>query len=196
MNKAKDGAGAGNVPGDMAILIEELNKSVVSWRSVLQRFVAKQVEVNIDSSRKRRSRRYGLIHPGTIKDPTLRLGIAVDTSGSVSDAYLTQFMSEVKKISELGIDIFFVQADMKVTSAEEYNPRKKIEIKGRGGTLFQPAIDELMKKKVDGIIYFTDGECFGEELTITVPILWCLCPSYTTPTGQKEKDIVKIPEIK
>lgn len=192
LNKAQRSAGAGNTPGDMAQLIEELNKSTVNWRSVLQRFVANCVESRIDSSRKKISRRFGIIHPGTIREPVLKLGIAVDTSGSVSDAYLKQFFSEIKKINEQGIEIFLVQADMQVTSAKKYNSREKIEVKGRGGTLFQPAIDELEKIECDAILYCTDGETFNETPKTKKPILWVLCPSYTIPTGWTEKNTIKV----
>lgn len=192
LNKAQRAAGAGNTPGDMSQLIEELNKATVNWRSVLQRFVARCVESTIDSSRKKISRRFGIIHPGTIREPVLKLGIAVDTSGSVSDAYLKQFFSEMKKINEQGIEIFLVQADMQVTSAKKYNPKEKIEVKGRGGTLFQPAIDELEKVECDAIIYFTDGETFSETPVSKKPLLWALCPSYTIPTGWTERNTIKI----
>lgn len=192
LNKAQRAAGAGNTPGDMSQLIEELNKATVNWRSVLQRFVARCVESTIDSSRKKISRRFGIIHPGTIREPLLKLGIAVDTSGSVSDAYLKQFFSEMKKINEQGIEIFLVQADMQVTSAKKYNPKEKIEVKGRGGTLFQPAIDELERVECDAIIYFTDGETFSETPVSKKPLLWALCPSYTIPTGWTEKNTIKI----
>lgn len=192
VNKAAQKTAAGNIPGDVQSVINELNKSLVSWQHVLNRFISKCTNTIMDSSRKRRSRRYGLVHPGSIKKPKLRLGIAIDSSGSVHDKYLQQFFSEIKKIHALGIDIFVVEADTTVTQAFEYDPRKPITVKGRGGTNFQPAITHLEKNaKCDAIVYFTDGEC-GESLTIKKPILWALCPSYTTPNGAKEKDMIKV----
>lgn len=193
VNKAAEKT-VGNIPGDVQLAINDLNKSVVNWKQVLQRFVAKCVQMNVDSSRKRRSRRYGIIHPGQIKDPILRLGVAFDSSGSVDEPYLKQFFSEIKKISSLGIEIFLVEADCKVQNAEEYNPKKPIVVRGRGGTAFQPAIDKLMEVECDAIVYFTDGECF-EEVKCKKPLLWALCPSYTIPKGG-ENNHIKIPEIK
>ena len=192
VNKAAEKTTAGNIPGDVQGLINELNASVVSWQHILQRFVSKAMNNVIDSSRKRRNKRYGLIHPGIKKTPRLRLGVAVDTSGSVADRYLQQFFSEIKKIHSLGVEIFVVEADVTVTQAFEYDPRKPIVVKGRGGTCFQPAITHLEKEaKVDSWLYFTDGEC-SEKLTIKKPHLWCLCPSYSMPNGAKEKDTIKV----
>jgi predicted metal-dependent peptidase len=193
INKAAEKTAAGNIPGDVQSIINDLNKSVVSWQAVLQRFVAKCVNTNVDSSRKRRNKRYGIVHPGTIKEPVLRLGVAIDTSGSVHDKYLNQFFSEIKKIHALGIEIFCVEADTTVTQAFEYDPKKPIVAKGRGGTAFQPAITYLeAEAECDAILYFTDGENYHEELKIKKPILWCLCPSYTIPKTQSEKQCIKI----
>lgn len=193
VNKAAEKTQAGNIPGDVQSLINELNKSVVSWQSILQRFVAKCVNTNIDSSRKRRNRRYGIVHPGTIKEPVLRLGVAVDTSGSVSDKYLQQFFSEIKKIHALGIEIFCVEADVNVAQAFEYDPKKPIVVKGRGGTAFQPAITHLEEEAdVDAWVYFTDGENYHENLKIKLPYLFCLCPSYTIPKSIPENKCIKI----
>jgi len=192
VNKAAQKTAAGSIPADVQTIINELNKSVVSWQHILQRFVAKCTNVTIDSSRKRRNRRYGLIHAGIKKEPELRLGIAIDTSGSVHDKYLQQFFSEVKKIHGYGIEVLICEADADVQNTYEYDPKKPIAVKGRGGTMFQPAITKLEQAKVDGIIYLTDGENYSEDLKIKLPILWGLCPSYTIPKGAKEKDCIKI----
>ena len=191
INKAAEKTKAGNIPGDVQTIINELNKSVVSWQHVLQRFIAKCTNISVDSSRKRRNKRYGLVHPGTIKEPELRLGIAIDTSGSVADKYLQQFFSEVKKIHSLGVEILICEADADVQALYEYDPKKPIKVKGRGGTAFQPAITKLEEAGVDALLYFSDGEC-SESLKIKLPILWALCPSYSMPTGAKEKDCIKI----
>lgn len=193
MNKAA-GKSAGNIPGDIQLALNELNKSNVSWQHILQRFVAKCVETNVDSSRKRKNRRYGIVHPGSLKTPKLRLGIAVDTSGSVADEYLKQFFSEIKKIHSLGIEIKVCEADYHVQDVFEYDPKKPITVKGRGGTAFQPAISALEKEKCDAILYFTDGEC-DEDTKHRKPLLWCLCPSYTIPrNGAKNHIKVTVPE--
>jgi predicted metal-dependent peptidase len=192
LNKAAERTSAGNIPGDVQKALDKLNNSVVPWRNVLQRFVAKCLDMHIDSSRKRRSRRFGLVHPGTIKEPKLRLGIAIDTSGSVGDKYLTQFFTEVNKIYSMGIEIYVVQADTEVQVAEEYSPKKPIVVKGRGGTAFQPAIDALEKIECDGILYFTDGCTDGEIPKSKKPILWGLCPPYEIPSGWNKKHTVNI----
>jgi predicted metal-dependent peptidase len=192
LNKAAQKTAAGQIPGDVQSAIDKLNNSVVPWRSVLQRFIAKCSDMSIDSSRKRRSRRFGLMSPGTIKEPILKLGVALDTSGSVHDKYLTQFFSELNKLHNMGYEIHVVQADMVVQSSELYNPKKPIQVKGRGGTAFQPAIDVLEKIECDALVYFTDGETGGETPKSKKPILWALCPSYSMPNGALEKNCIKI----
>lgn len=196
IKKAMEKAAArsqGRVPSDVQAVLDQLNKSLVSWQSVLQRFVAKCTDNTIDSSRKRMNRRYGLVHPGTIKEPKLRLGVAIDSSGSVRDEYLNQFLGELKKIHALGVEIKVVIADAAVNAIFEYDPKKKINVTGRGGTAFQPAINVLEKANVDAIIYLTDGES-DEDLKVRKPLLWGLCPNYTIPKGYTEKQCIRITE--
>ncbi len=191
----KAGQRAGNTPGEIQEVLNELNRSSVPWNQVLQNFVAQLTQIKLESSRKRRNRRYGVVHPGTIKRPQLRLGVAIDTSGSVADWCLTQFFAELDKIHSLGIEIKLVLADCDVRSVQEYEPKIRPVIEGRGGTAFQPAINLLEKSDVDAILYCTDGESY-EDLSVKKPILWCLCPSYTLPKGFSEKSTVKITEKK
>jgi predicted metal-dependent peptidase len=194
VNRAHRRAGAGNSPNHINELVERMNAAVTNWRQQLQRFVARNTDMDIDSTRKRISRRFGLYSPGNIKTPRLKVGVAIDTSGSVSDKYLGMFLGQLDHFTRLGMEVHVVQADMTVNASFEYKQGMKIEIKGRGGTLFQPAIDELEKTACDVIIYFTDGETFSEVPKSKKPVLWCLCPSYTIPTGWTEKDVIKIKE--
>lgn len=184
---------AGNVPGDILSKLEKWNKPSLSWKQLLRRFVQQETSMESEFTRKKPNRRTGIINPGTKVKPKMKLGIAVDTSGSVSDGYLKQFFAEINAISNLGIDIYVVLADCTVQDAFKYDKRKPVQVKGRGGTAFQPAIDALHKIDCSAIIYLTDGETFSETPISKKPILWVLCPSYTIPTGWKEKDTVKIP---
>jgi predicted metal-dependent peptidase len=195
LNKAARKTGAGNIPGEVQQALDELNKSVVDWKKELRVFIAQAQNTLIDSSRKKRNRRYGIIHPGIVKRPQLKLGIAYDTSGSVPDQYLQQFFGEIKKIHSLGIEIFLVEADMIVQSAKKYNPKEKIVVKGRGGTAFQPAIDRLHEEDVDAILYLTDGEC-SEDIKVNRPFMWGLCPSYSIPSGNHRYIKIMLPQEK
>ena len=100
--------------------------------------------------------------------------MGVDTSGSVSDDELKEFMHELYHIHKTGHDITVIQCDTHINSVEKFNPKKEWNIKKRGGTEFQPVIDYFNEKKIyTALVYLTDGEC---ENPINTPknTLWVL----------------------
>lgn len=181
VNKAVEdsgGIGAGSIPDDVVIQIADLNRKTKDWRQELQRFVARTSEIIIESSRKRRNRRYGILFPGTKVFPKLHLAVAVDTSGSVRDEELEQFMCEIDKIVKQGAKVTVIECDANVNDIYEFDPRKPVDVKGRGGTRFIPAFDAAKKLEIDGLIYLTDGDNFeGDKLKKpNFPVLWALLP--------------------
>ena len=63
-----------------------------------------------------------------------------------------------------GHKITVAQCDTQINSIEDFNPKKDWEIKGRGGTSFQPVIDHYNKHgRYTALIYLTDGEAHAPE---------------------------------
>ncbi len=197
VEKTTEQNGAGSIPGDLMDLIERLNHVPKDWRADLQRFAARTSEIKIESSRKRRNRRYGLLYPGHKIYPELHLAVCTDCSGSVSDEQLNQFFAEINKIKELGAKITIIEFDAKVNNVYEYDPKKPIKVTGRGGTHFQPAFEEASKHEVDGIIFFTDGgDCYNDAKQPKVPLLWALLDGYTCTYEWGQKTYVKVKKKK
>ena len=87
--------------------------------------------------------------PGKRKKPQLHLAIPFDVSGSVSDAEIEQFFSEINYMYKQGVKLTVIQADCEVRSVEEYDPKKPIQRNGQGGTEYSPALkkaEELVLK--------------------------------------------------
>ena len=61
--------------------------------------------------------------------------LAIDTSGSVSDAELKEFMNEIHHIYKAGVDITIVQCDTRITSIKPYTGKHELEVQGRGGRI-------------------------------------------------------------
>lgn len=171
----------GKLPGDVLAAIEKLNHVPKDWRQDIQRFSARCAEVLIESSRKKRNRRYGIIHPGIKVFPKLNLAIGMDTSGSVGDQELQQFHAEMVRLHNMNIDLTIIECDAKVNAVYKFDPKKPFTVHGRGGTQFKPVFDHIEKEKLecDGLIYFTDGECWGENIAKPkYPVLWALTPPF------------------
>jgi predicted metal-dependent peptidase len=184
VNKAADKTrNAGQMTSEQELLVSRLNAPSINWREQLKRFVAKSVEVKIESSRKKRNRRYGIMFPGEVKTEDLHIGVAIDTSGSVSDEALTQFMCEIGGIAKFA-KVTVVEADSEVKKSYVFKPKEKYTISGRGGTAYQPAFDYFNENEdVDAVIYFGDMDAYDCENIHKpkYPVLWAIVGNQNPP---------------
>ena len=122
----------------------------------------------------------------------------MDSSGSVGNEELTQFHAEMVRLHNMGIDLTIIECDANVNAVYKFDPKKEFKVHGRGGTAFKPIFDYIDKEKLetDGLIYFTDGACWGEDIKKPkYPVLWALTPPFNLDNsiqfGAKTKVEVK-----
>lgn len=170
--------GHGKLPSGLEKYIDELlEPPKVSWKQILKQFVANSVKAGTKASWKRPSRRYGDDQKGRISDRTIALTIALDTSGSIDDGMLNQFMSEVSTIqSSYKMEINILECDAEI--GRHYKLRKfqkpRRDITGRGGTSFIPVFDYVKQKSIrtDALVYFTDLCGDFPDKKPQYPVLW------------------------
>jgi len=171
----------GSMPGHLQKLIDQLNYKPKDWRGDLRKFVAKCAEAIIEPTRRKRNRRYGTLYPGSRIDPKLKLAAGFDTSGSMSDEVCEQIVAELNQLHNLGVKITVIQCDSEIKSVEDFNPKAKIEIHGRGGTQFSPVFNLINSKKftneygeIDGLLFFTDGYNYDDNAVQKpkYPVMW------------------------
>lgn len=159
----------GLMPGYFMSRVEEINKPpVLSWQAILKKYVG-TITANKRKTRMRLNRRqperFDL--SGSVDDKVLKIVVAIDTSGSMSDSMIGQVMNEIFAIlAKRKHDITVIECDAEVRRV--YNAKTPADIRkkvaGRGGTWFSPVIDYVNKDKYfrDALlIYFTDG--YGER---------------------------------
>jgi predicted metal-dependent peptidase len=166
----------GNVPGEIegVIIIEEIVAPKFDWRGYIRRFTGVSTKVFTKKIRRKENRRFS-DNPGLKIKMKQHMLLAIDTSGSVSDSELQEFMGEIHHIYKVGVDVTVVQCDTSIRSIEPYKGKHEINVAGRGGTEFDPVLDyyNANQKKYTSLVYFTDGECY----TSVVPkgnVLWVL----------------------
>lgn len=190
---AKKTRAAGKMTGDQELLVNKLNEAKIDWKAVLKRFIGRQIDFAVDTSRKKRNRRYGITQPGIVRgEEMLHIGVAIDTSGSVPDEALHQFMCEIEKIAKY-CQVTVVEADSEIKKAYPFKPKKEYVIEGRGGTAYQPAFDYFNVNKVDAVVYFGDMDNFGETISKPkYPVLWAIFGSSEPPAdfGTQVKVVV------
>ena len=166
----------GNVPGEIegVIIVEEIVPPKFDWRGYIRRFTGVSTKVFTKKIRRKENRRYEE-NPGLKIKMRQHMLLAIDTSGSVSNNELQEFMGEIHHIYKAGVDVTIMQCDTSIRSIEAYKGKNEINVVGRGGTEFDPVLDyyNANQKKYTSLVYFTDGECY----TSVVPkgnVLWVL----------------------
>lgn len=152
----------GTVPGEIEgiIVVEEIVAAKFDWRGYIRRFTGISSKVFTKKIRRKENRRFS-DNPGLKIKMRQHMLLGIDTSGSVSDHELMEFMNEIHHIYKAGVDITIIQCDTQIRSIAEYKGKNEIEVKGRGGTLFDPVLNYYNEnnKKYTSLVYFTDGEC-------------------------------------
>lgn len=104
--------------------------------------------------------------------------LVLDTSGSMSMREFGPALREMQGIlSALGMQkCWLVQADADVADVRQVSARDllNIQLKGRGGTCFIPAIEHAVEKGASIIVYFTDGYGTAPAEPPKVPVIWVL----------------------
>jgi predicted metal-dependent peptidase len=193
VNKAAEKTrAAGRMTSDNEFAVSQLNKSVVNWKAQLSRFVARTIETVLESSKKKRNRRYGIMYPGAVKIEELHIGVAIDTSGSVSDESLNQFMAEIGNIARYA-KVTVVEADSEVKNHYTFDPKKKYKVKGRGGTAYQPAFTWFTDETdVDAVIYFGDMDISDKVSKPKYPVLWAIVGNQDPPADFGSQIRIKV----
>jgi len=163
-----------SVPPEHHTTINELAPPRLSWKALLRRFVTSVTSIETEETRKKRHRRYGTLHPGNKRLEKVNLGVAVDTSGSISDEELQMFMSEINAIHKQGVEITLIECDAEVRNVSKFSPKKNKTFSGRGGTAYQPAFDKARELGVDAIVFFGDGDSADTPTKPRYPVLWVM----------------------
>ncbi len=186
---------AGKDPGS---LIEALTgvlgraERFLDWKTALRMFAARaRAPVHTYARPNRRfPGRVGEI-PGRTYSPRVlckpRLLVAIDTSMSMSLPELAEVARQLKALSEHAT-LTVAECDTRV--ARVYPWAGVLEdVMGRGGTDLRPIFDDpvLAAQRIEGIVYFTDGDGPTPEAPPFVPLLWILTKPEAFPCQWGER---------
>lgn len=107
----------------------------------------------------------------------LKILVAIDVSGSISQSQYKQFMHQIDLIKGLSV-IKIMETDTKVVALYDYTKTSKNRIArltGGGGTCFVEAFDWAKRLDPDAILFMTDGEVWGDVVSgVEIPTGWVL----------------------
>lgn len=167
----------GTVPGnisDYLLALQQVEPPKFDWKGYLRLFIGTSAKVYIKKSRRKENIKFTDSAGIKIKrKQNILLGI--DTSGSVSESELLEFMSEIYHIWKTGVEVTIIQCDTRIRSIDEYKGTFEMKFHGRGGTEFDPVLEYFNenRNKFNSLIYFTDGEC-STDVKPRNPVLWVL----------------------
>ena len=162
------------------LLIEKIlaKKNIrMDYKRILAKFRTSVMSSQRSLTRLRPNRRYGYEYMGSRYKDTVKLLIAVDSSGSISQEDLENFFSIINRFFKYGAkEIKVIVFDTQITQEMDFKKaRESLKIKGRGGTDFQAAIDYYEhSESYDGLIFFTDGYAEKPKVSRKKRILWIL----------------------
>lgn len=173
----------GNVPKEVLEILDSFkSEPKLPWRTILSNFVARSRSVIKIPTRTRRNRRFGLKAPGFKVKKELTLAVCVDSSGSVDNDQFKAFMNEICRISTMCSKVYLIEADcvvQKVSVLKKKAPEFKRH--SSGGTAYQPAIDEAIRRGCDAIAYFGDMDSADVPNNPGKPFLWVIVGEQNPP---------------
>ena len=172
----------GEIPSYLGSMISNLkNKDgEIPWNLYLKKIMG-TIEGGKKKTITRRNRRQPnrLDLRGEMRSHKAEIVVAIDISGSISDEEFIQAIEEVLNIVKShNNEITIVECDNEIKRIYKVKSKRDLKerLKVRGGTKFSPVFEYANSKKINLLIYFTDGK--GEERLSVVPkgykVLWVL----------------------
>ena len=167
--------GWGSVPADCRKEIIASISTKVDWRKVLRYFVKQSQKANKRSTVRKINKRYPYQHPGKKATRTAKIAVAIDQSGSVSEAMLTAFFAELNtlaKIADFTVIPFDTRVDPEKNWVWKKGQSRKTERTMYGGTCFNAPTKFVNETGgFDGLIICTDMEA-PKPVRCSVQRMW------------------------
>ncbi|MDC9714624.1 MAG: VWA-like domain-containing protein [Gammaproteobacteria bacterium] len=183
---------AGKLDGEFAKLVDFFLQPQVSWQSLLARYMS--AFARDDFSYTRPSRRAGEAILPSLKSHQIDITVAIDTSGSISQAEVDEFVSEVSAIkANLRASISLIACDERLSEHSPWYFEAWDELQfpaslgGGKGTNFNPVFDyiDTQDRACDVLIYFTDAKGKFPEIEPYYPVLWLVKGKEAIPWGTR-----------
>ena len=183
---------AGKLDGEFAKLIDFFLQPRVSWQSLLSTFMSRLARDDFSYSRP--SRRPGNAILPTLRSHQIDIAVAIDTSGSISQQEIDEFVSEINAIkSTIRSSITLIACDDKIFPSSPWRYESWEEINfpaslgGGKGTNFRPVFELLnsLDNPCDVLIYFTDAKGLFPEKIPNYPVLWLVKGKEGVPWGDR-----------
>jgi predicted metal-dependent peptidase len=182
---------SGKLSAEMARMVDLLLQSQVPWRSLLARYMS--MRGRNDFNYHRPSRREGEAIFPSLRSAEVNVTIAIDTSGSISESEMQEFITEVDALKgqvKARITLLACDCELHAESPWRYEPWDEMQVpdvKGGGGTSFIPVFSWCASQDMapDTLIYFTDAEGEFPAQVPHFPVIWLVKGKQPVPFGDR-----------
>ncbi|WP_173865197.1 VWA-like domain-containing protein [Thiohalocapsa sp. ML1] len=183
---------AGKLRGELKRMIDHLLQPQLPWRMLLARYMNSITRE--DYSWSRPSRREGDYLMPSLRSHQLDIVVALDTSGSIKDPEMQEFIDEVDALkAQVRARVTLLPCDATLCEGApfEFEPWEHFQrpkrLGGGGGTSFRPVFQWVEKQglRPDLLVYFTDADGQLPEREPPYPVIWLVKGKRTVPWGQR-----------
>ncbi|BAO45384.1 vWA domain-containing protein [Thiolapillus brandeum] len=184
---------AGKMNGAMARMIDHLLQPRLPWRMLLARYMTSMARDDYSYMRQSRRSQGDAILP-SLHSSQVDVVVALDTSGSIRDSDIHEFLSEVSALKgQMRARVTLIPCDAHIAEGAPwiFEPWEEMElqaeISGGGGTDFRPVFQwvEEQGMKPEILVYFSDLQGQFPELAPSYPVLWLVKGKEKPPWGQR-----------
>ncbi len=183
---------AGRLGGELKRMIDHLLQPQLPWRMLLARYM--NALSRHDYSWSRPSRREGDHILPSLRSQRIDLVVAVDTSGSIKDAEVQEFIDEVDALkAQVQAQVTLLPCDSALAPGApfRFEPWERFQrprdLIGGGGTNFRPVFQWVDDQGLspDLLVYFTDAQGTFPEREPAYPVIWLVKGRGEVPWGQR-----------
>jgi predicted metal-dependent peptidase len=197
MNQAKvqakmsDNYDPNGLPEEMQRLLQDLEKPMLPWDTILSRFLNEVAKANYNFLKPNRRFFPEYYLPSMHSEGLSRVDFIIDTSGSIGNREFTQFVSEVDKVlkkykpEKIGVSQFDheYRGTEIVTSTTDV---RKLKVRGGGGTRIEETLAAVGEMQTKCLIIFTDGYMNLNLVDPKKPVVWAIYnnDNFVAPFGK------------
>jgi predicted metal-dependent peptidase len=184
---------AGKLSEEMARFVDFFLQPKLPWRSLLAQHLSATARNDYSYTRPSTRRGDPAVFPG-LRSEEIDLVVAVDTSGSIREAEIVQFFSEINAIKgQIRARIVLLCCDVEIDDEfplifeawDEFDFEPRLH--GGGGTDFRPVFRWIDQQDMrpDTLVYFTDACGQFPEQEPPYPTVWLVKGGQEVPFGAR-----------
>ncbi|MBS3800528.1 MAG: hypothetical protein KGY40_06035 [Thioalkalivibrio sp.] len=184
---------AGKLSDDLARLVDDLLAPRLPWRMLLAQHLTARARDDYSYTRPSSRRGEPAIMP-SLRSDQVDMVVALDSSGSISEAEMSEFVSEVNAIKgqvRARVVLHACDAELSPDGPWVFEAWEPLELpgsfQGGGGTDFRPvfAWADTLDRTPNVLVYFTDAEGLFPSAPPPYPVIWLVKGRAAVPWGER-----------